>query len=397
MIVKNTMLGKDEIIIGEPIPWDLVNEEGTVLFKKGFIFNSQVSTQRVFELHLRRICNIEESGPKQQSSPAQTAELTNSHLLAQSQQDRDGLETLASLMMDLKQWNDSVVSGVKVFAEDIQAIAKKLLAVCQQQPRTSLAAVHLFSKYPYANYHPIATAILCAIVGDNLGQGDSQYIESYICAALTANLSLYVNIDIINLPTSKLTQEQCLKVLNHPIKTSRILRAIGVNDPMWIELVENHHENASGRGYPNAIKLSNYESEINLYHLADMYLSLIGAHTSLGRLSCDSAMEKLRLVSKNDNSKHLLFKSFRKLLGKYPNGSLLELENGNTALVHQQHPESIEHPMIIALIDKNSKASNGPRLVSSENPEYAIRQGAELPVAAAIDLIELYCDKDLAV
>jgi len=333
----------------------------------------------------------------QQSSPAKTAEISNCPLEEQAKQDRDCLETLASLMMELKQWNDSVVGGVKVFADEIQAIANKLLNVCQQHPQTSLAAAHLFSKYPYANCHPLATAVLCAIVGENIAQGNRQYIESYICAILTANLSLYVNIDIVNLPTTKLTQAQCLKVLNHPTKTSRILRAIGVKDPMWIELVQHHHENASGKGYPNAIKLSNYLSEINLYHLADTYFSLIGAKTFRERLSCDSAMEKLQQVAKSDNRKHLLFKIFRKLLGKYPNGSLVELENGDTALVYQQHPESIKHPMIICLADKNCLPNKCPRLVSSEDPEFAIRQGTVSSVTASIDLIELYCDKSIAV
>lgn len=58
MIAKKTILAKDEIVIGEPIPWGLVNDQGIVLFKKGFIFNSQLSTQHVLELRLWHILQV---------------------------------------------------------------------------------------------------------------------------------------------------------------------------------------------------------------------------------------------------------------------------------------------------------------------------------------------------
>lgn len=410
----------EEIELGQPIPWDLVNSDGTVLFKKGFIFNSRKSIDRVKSLNLyhratapistRSATNCETISTKEaiRSTSVHPGIRHNNHSeTKRANADTDSpakiddsdanevykhthFEDISGIMLQLKDWNDDVVSGAKIDKNIVPKLAENILDLYRQSSHQALASIQLLSKYPQVYRHPISSAMLCLMCASMLDLGSDDHILSFMCAALTANISLYNKFEKLNNSTASLSPEQKLEVFHHPIKSARILKGLGIKDEIWLNIVEQHHEDHGGSGYPKGIKSSKFFHEISIYNLADTYLSITGNRGYREQVNPAEGLIKLREIIDGHDLKSKVFPAFKQGLGEYPPGSLVRLSDYRLALVYQYNKGDSVHPVVIPLLDSAQRPVAEYSMLDLTQESVSIVGGELSKAAIGLDLAEIY-------
>ena len=103
-------------------------------------------------------------------------------------------------------------------------------------------------------------------------------------------------------------------------------------DIRWLTTVDQHHENIDGSGYPLGLKGSEIIPEARLLRLVDSWCALRFQRGGRAQKTPREALRELhqQAIGQLD---HSLFVQFRRLMGEYPPGTFVRLENRETAVV----------------------------------------------------------------
>jgi HD-GYP domain-containing protein (c-di-GMP phosphodiesterase class II) len=140
------------------------------------------------------------------------------------------------------------------FSARIASIGSQVQYIVQRSADTVIAIIMLtmdHRRYPIV--HSLQVAVFCEMVANRLGWDKTRRMD-LLCAALTMNISmLEVQQQLAN-QSGPLAPEQEHFIKRHPTESVAMLRNAGVTSPGWLLAVEEHHETASGTGYPRGIK-----------------------------------------------------------------------------------------------------------------------------------------------
>lgn len=215
---------------------------------------------------------------------------------------------------------------------DMRAIVRDLQWAVELDPDVALACIFLNQiAGTYAVRHCIETAIVVLLVARAMRKPETE-IHSLAAAALTMNVGMLREHDSFQRKPGALEPHEMAIVRRHPESSAELLKSAGVTDEEWISCVLQHHENGDGSGYPEGRKLEEITQNARLLSLADRYCARVSARNYRCSLLPDAALDKLSGDTAAD-SDHLLAATFRQVLGPYPPGCLVQLENGEMGVI----------------------------------------------------------------
>ncbi|MBV8046324.1 MAG: HD domain-containing protein [Paludibacterium sp.] len=254
----------------------------------------------------------------------------------------------------------------------LQALIAHIAQRAQQSPDGCIAAVLLGPYTQYTAQHGINCALLAARMADNLGlpQDDKTIL---IGAALTMNLG---SADVQNQlaeqngpPTT--LQKQTLDI--HPLLSSAMLREAGIDESRWHEAVILHHERRDGRGYPFGAKEEDIPPLAQLLHLIDIVTAKLMPRTYRPRITPKAALSTLYAgAAEPFEAAHIT--QLVKILGIYPPGSFVELENGERALVIK-NGRSATAPLAVPIRAPNES-------IDTSRPGYHVKSSVSMRIEA---------------
>lgn len=412
---QNGRLLSGEITVGKPIVWDIVNSSGKIIFKKGFVFNTEIALQRVDSMELYRgstpditlqndICltcdaPADEKGRccKTLEDPCTKAKVItiqktqNSHG-GNNALDGDMFMLIAQNMLEWAKWAENVHTGKSATLEKMQDISNNLQTLYLYDPELCLASIQWLRKYPEINTQPINMAFLC-LMGSTIAElVDKKHIHSLVCAALTANISLYLDQEVINQQPGKLPQDLQLLVYSHPARSVRMLKALGVKDALWLSIVEQHHLANPAQLNADDYATINMTQLIQLFNIADTYLSLISKRGYRNALCAHAALKQMYKIVKAEKSQ--LLQLFIKELGLYPPGSLVKIRNGTLCMVYRRNSGNMSCPWVKPVLDGNGKLLDGTAVLATDNEDNAIITSEEQDSVTGNWLEKLYATKN---
>lgn len=253
--------------------------------------------------------------------------------------------------------------------EEIVGLIKK---AALSGPNVALASIILCRNGRYSIVHSVATAILCERIGRSLKYTENE-INTAIAAALTMNISVFDIQDQLQTIKTPLNKYQKELIRLHPQTSVQLLRAAGVDNEDWLNAILHHHEAHDGSGYPTGIKGDTIPKIACLIHLCDIYCARVAPRSYRKAIPGGTALRGLLLDRGHAISANLAA-HFLRVIGLYPPGSLVELANGEIALVISptDHPAA---PVVHSVMDKNGTiATPIPRDPSNE--EHRITQSS---------------------
>lgn len=331
-----------DVVLGEPLPWDVYNRVGILLYKRGAMIQRPDQLNRLL---LDGIFTVESElvETRQLRIATEPVEIPSAWLkLAEARKAIEG--SFAACRAKTADFPQRIAALVQIIDEAVEISG----AVC-------IAAMTLKTEGSYARRHPVDCAALVRMLCDagGLPTGDR---HSLMAAALTMNFSRFTTQDTLNQIPAVLTPEQKQSIATHPAESRAMLEDAGITDGVWLQAVAHHHEQFDGYGYPDGLKAGEIGDLTQILTLADWFTARLQTRADRAAQIPAAAVNLAQNQAKRCFSPSLPLLLAR-TVGIYPAGSFVKLANGEIAVVAKQtaNPQT---PQVFALKSPRSVLHN---------------------------------------
>lgn len=276
-------------------------------------------------------------------------------------------------------------NGLSDLLQRLDTAEQRMRRLLDSQPDRSLFMLTQMLQDPQVGYcaaHALASAAASLLVARALLIGDEEQ-RALLRAALTMNIGISRFMDDLRRPSGDVTPAQLRAVQEHPLRGMLLLHRLGVTDPLWLELVRDHHEMPDGSGYPAGKHLQQALPQ-NLLRLADIMFEHIGLGREPGGSTPLSTAPARRLLLDDQGRPNPLGAAFLRTLGLYLPGTFVQLASGETAIVVRRGAKATT-PRVLTLVNRQGLPLGEP--VSRDCAEPGCEVVAAVPAQAVKVLV----------
>lgn len=359
-------LGYGHVTLGQALPFDLTDEHGRALLKHGYIIRSEDQLDRLIErgVFFERVVNEE----RQQ---AQTAEKASVY----------------SRVCELADTFAGLIDREQPDYGSVPDIAAGIQTLCEQDSDAALACTLLRKNGRYALRHSFHAAVLTEILLKRL-QHPAEDRRYAVAGALTMNMCMLELQDALYRQNTPLTLEQKRAIVTHPLTATAALREQGIDHPVWLRVVEHHHEMIDGSGYARKLFKNDLCIESQTVSLADRFCAMVSEREYRRGLPPGAAVKEL-LGRQAATIAPELADVFRKEVGCYPPGSVVFLVNSEMGVVVRRllNPEQ---PLVRSLRSASGVRYPDPPKRATSKHAFAIREELDADAAKDFDMALLW-------
>jgi HD-GYP domain-containing protein (c-di-GMP phosphodiesterase class II) len=186
----------------------------------------------------------------------------------------------------------------------------------------------------YGTRHAMAAAVVLEFMLARRGAPAAER-RTAVLAALTMNVGMHGLQETLWSHSGPLSPLQREGVLGHPRLGVALLRAAGVDDPLWLVIVAQHHEHLDGTGYPARLAGDAIVPEAQALMVAERWCAMVAPRAYRSGAPPDRALEVLlgRLGAEADPALGALLAD---TVGPTPPGTPVRLANGELGLVFRR-------------------------------------------------------------
>lgn len=212
---------------------------------------------------------------------------------------------------------------------------------------TSMWTISDYDSYTYM--HSINVATYAGVLGIKLGY-NLEKVSQLILAGLLHDIGkTQIDETILNKP-DKLTEEEYNIMKQHPCFGYEIL-CKNTEIPSTVRCaVYQHHENVDGTGYPNCMKGDSIYIFSRILHICDVYDAMISQRAYKNTINPNDVLEHLMAQVDRMFDFNLVVTFINNII-PYPEGVLVELSNGETAIVKKNNKD-VMRPIVITFSGK---------------------------------------------
>lgn len=343
-----------QVRVGIPLPFDTFDNEGHLLLRKGFVISDPQQLARLLERGMFR-----EAGPE----PVVAAGVRPA--------ERSRKIPVIDLVLEVQAQLDALLSEPQPrdFSTRLEALASRLQHGFTLDADAAIASIQVCHAGRYSVRRLVHGAILGELLLRESG-ADEAIRRSLMCAALTMNIAMLDLQDVLYAQATPPSAEQMAVVHRHPAQGADRLRQLGVSDPLWLAIVEQHHETIDGRGYPGGMTGSAICHAAQVLSVADRYGAMATGRAYRAPALPNAVLRQL-FMDKDKNVDAGLAMLLVKAVGIYPPGSLVELANGDKAIVVKR-TRNAKQPVVRSVKTQRNLVLEQPRKHLSSEPAYAI-------------------------
>jgi HD-GYP domain-containing protein (c-di-GMP phosphodiesterase class II) len=159
----------------------------------------------------------------------------------------------------------------------------------------------------------------------------------------------------------RLTDAEFTIMKKHPVDGADMLRRRLELPPLAAVVAFEHHLRVDSTGYPGGVSRPSLNLATQLCSIADVYDAMRSQRSYQKAFPTDRI---LSVLQQNDGSRfdQRLVRRFSQLLGIYPVGNLVRLDDGSLAVVVRVHASEPSKPMVRVVM-----APDGSRLAAPRN------------------------------
>lgn len=322
----------DDSFIGRPIPWDLYTASGVLVARAGLTVDTAEFLSR----------------------------LTVRPLYRESGNDLDGAALLERLHRLMRVFPLAYKSaGTELLEPEIRRHARELIALAQADHDACLGLLRLLPMPDPASRQCLLAALVALDMAEQILPPDDPRLETIVCAAMTMNIAaMRLHAELAKQRTiDDETKREALA--RHPLDSFKLLEEGGLQDPVWLAAVKQHHENLDGSGYPNGLRGDEIGEDARLIRVADYFAAKIQARSYRPAMTSRDAYKHLFGSERNRLDGHLAQLLLRRL-GMYLPGSLLRLANKEIAVVTRKQNDGHTPGKVLAFLGPNGRLLKEP-------------------------------------
>jgi putative nucleotidyltransferase with HDIG domain len=289
---------------------------------------------------------------------------------------RVGTLAYFSIQQEFNRIGKAVVSGTTPNVERITPLLQALVDSTVRNPAAGVWLARLKSKSSYAHRHCISCAILCAVMGRQLGLDK----ESMLKLSLAG---LFMDIGKLMLPNSllrksgSLSREEQQETHKHTELGLSALAQTTLPDEV-LQVIRHHHERFDGSGYPDQLTGNEIPLYARIAGIVDCYDAMTSPRYYATPIAHSEAIMRLAGWRKTLFQKELV-DTFIQAIGLYPPGSLVELTSGEVAVVSDFRVGMGRKPELTVILDANKQRLTRKRVLRLTGKEGNVDIAKNLP------------------
>jgi len=362
--LNKVKLDRKDIVLGEPMPWNIYRSDGTTLLKKGLRITSEKNLDRLLQGELMRDADNEAAAGQAVQTTAESAPQT-------LKKPSNPFEWINHFALQLKQIFHNIENEENAAADQIYKLSENIQKLNSTYHNQFLYAVHTYYPQNYSLMQPIYSALLCDLTAATLDY-DAEKRASLRAAALTSNIGMYSYQDTLNNQVSPLTETQREELQLHPYQSVQMLKSINVNNDAWLSAIAGHHERNDGSGYPAQITTNTIKNKSKIISLADSYLAMISRRSYSNTIPPKVALQNIYTSATDEDQ--TMYLAFIKSLGIFPPGTYVKLVNNEIAIVTRQSEKSTLHCVVSSIRNENGEQFNIPVERDTSEKEFSITE-----------------------
>ncbi len=274
-----------------------------------------------------------------------------------------------------------------VWKKRIANLVKDFVDVVDAEPDAAFANLHLENRHSYFVVHSMVAAVVCSRLA--LARGyDEQERARLIAAALTHDFGM-IELQPQISGNDDLTPTQKARIRQHGNESVRMLREFGIDDPVWLAAIEDHHEYLDGSGYAGK-----HEADIaepaRILAIADAISAMLRPRPYRERIFASQALERLFVDDFMRYDRSILESLFWDL-GFFPPGSLVRLASRELGVAIRNTPGLLDSPIVAVLTDPDGRPLLAPVLRDSQDAGYAIVEALDPSLANRVGRVIEEC------
>ena len=252
---------------------------------------------------------------------------------------------------------------IKNFMEDMYLdrtfsvkMAKKAVANCVNSvlnaPDALLWMTQLKNRDLYTSQHSMNVCILAITLGRQINLTTDQLNIVGLCGMMHDMGKMRVPLDILNKP-GKLEDGELKIMQSHAEIGWQLLSESSEMSREAIDVAHSHHEHVDGTGYPRGLSGEKISLYTRIVAIVDMYDAITSDRVyQKGRTHIDAISIMTKLCDTHLDA-DLTYK-FIECLGIYPPGSLVEMTNGEIAIIVEANPTRLK-PKVLLLLNEHKQ------------------------------------------
>jgi hypothetical protein len=321
----------DESVIGHPLPWDVYTASGVLLAAEGALVPDR---EHYLKLVSRPLFHRTEGEQEEPNVATRLAWLINE------------LEDLLARPGEIGS------------AELLANAADELISISQFDPDACLGLLRRLPMQSPAVRH----CLLCAVIGQTLGEqaGLAERDQSsLVAAALSMNLAEMRLHDDLARGLVGYTDSQREAIRLHPARGAELLGQAGVDDPVWLDAVRQHHENMDGSGYPGRLSGAEISLPARILRVTDQYVAKITGRYYRPAHSPSLALRQIFGSDRNKLDGQVAVQLMRQM-GLYPPGTLVRLANREIASATRRSDQKGHIRFVVSFFDHRGNLLERP-------------------------------------
>jgi putative nucleotidyltransferase with HDIG domain len=275
------------------------------------------------------------------------------------------METFRRMYREAVAMAETVWESARTEAQPDATAARSMvegLAQAVSENRRALLALSTLRHYDdYTFTHMVNVSILTMSQARSLGI-DGPLLREFGLAALMHDIGkVRTPLEILNKPDA-LTPEEFAILQRHPVEGAGMLRATPDIPALAPIVAFEHHLRLDGTGYPR-VERSTLNLGTALCSIADVYDAMRSRRSYQQAFPSDRILAVLKRNDGLQFDQHLV-RRFAQLIGIYPAGSVVRLDNDAIAVVAAVHAPDPHRPHVRIVLDAGGRRLDPPREVN---------------------------------
>jgi putative nucleotidyltransferase with HDIG domain len=254
-------------------------------------------------------------------------------------------------------WNQAQVEtklDPKLAIGVVDSLASAVLQ--NQRAMTALTALYEYDNYTFT--HMVNVSVLTMAQAQSLGI-DGPQLRQFGMAGLMHDIGKIRTPGEILAKPDRLTEKEMAIMMRHPVDGAEMLRLQLELPTLTAVVAFEHHLRLDGTGYPVGVSDPSLNLATQLCSIADVYDAMRVQRVYQRAFPTDRIVAVLR---QNDGARfdQRLVRRFSQLMGIYPVGNLVRLDNGMLAVVLRIHAPDPARPAVRVVAGPDGKPLSRP-------------------------------------
>ena len=242
----------------------------------------------------------------------------------------------------------------------LQRVVESMLGSLLQDPAAVLGLTAIKGHDDYTLNHSINVCILSISLGNALGI-DGSDLHSLGLAALLYDIGKVRIPEDVLMKTGPLTAEEWALVKHHSEEGADLLKRLKLADKMCMIVAFEHHQRHDLMGYPDSTGGEQHLFS-KIVGVCDAYDAMTTLRPFRREIRPDKALSVL-MQGRGKAYDPAVTKALVAMLGIYPMGAVVRLDDGMTAVVYRVNNDDLLHPRVKLLADAEGRWLETPEVL----------------------------------